>query len=126
MPTSSQNLAMIRQRLNDPSPQQPSDAQLLNIFLEQVSDHTMQLANTRNHWAVGHWMFQASEGVEDYIITAADFGRPFLVYSTDLTDTYHSRREIPFSFLQDMDQRYQGPQQSYSASQWSAQAISFY
>ena len=126
MPTNQSNIAMVRQRLGAPDPDKPSDPVLLNILLDQISNHCLELANTRNHWAVNSWEFTTSEGDEDYIVTATDFGRPFLIYTTDSTDTYHVRQEVPFSFLQDADQRYQGPQQTYSASQWSAATMSFY
>lgn len=124
--THSANLALIRQRLKEPGPQTPTDLQLLNILLEHVADHCAQLQNSRNHWSIGSYSLQVSQGVEDYLIAAADFGRPFLVYSTDPTDPYHVRREVPFSLLQDAEQRYQGPQQTQSASPWNAVEISFF
>lgn len=126
MPTVSQNIALIRQRLGEPGPQTPSDAHLLNILIEHINNHCAQLQNTRNHWSVGHWQLGVSAGVEDYVVSAADFGRPFLVYSVDSADSFHVRREIPFTFLQDADQRYWGPQQTYSTYPWSAAGISFY
>lgn len=111
MPSNVENLAAIRQRLGGPNPHQPTDPQLLNIYIDHIANHCAQLQNTRSHWSIGHCPLEVSPGTEDYEITAGDFGRPFLVYTTDATDTHHVRCEIPFSLLQDADQRYQGPQQ---------------
>jgi hypothetical protein len=126
MPNVSENLAMIRQRLKQPNPQAPSDLQLLNILIEHIYDHCAQLQNTRNHWGIGWTRIDVSAGTEDYNISATDFGRPFLVYTIDDADPFHQRREVPFSLLQDVEQRYQGPQQTQSASPWSAVQISFF
>jgi hypothetical protein len=65
-------------------------------------------------------------GSEDYLLAAANFGRPFLVYTTDASDTYHVRREIPIVLMQDADLRYFGPQQSGFSDSHSAAAIVFY
>lgn len=125
MSTHNRNLALIRQRLLQPDDATPTDLQLLNILLEKVADHSAQLLNSRNHWMVARTTIQALNGVEDYPINAADFGRPFLVYTTDSTDPYHVRREIPFTLLQDADQRYWGPQQ-LGVMKHSAAEIAFY
>lgn len=125
MSTTIQNIALIRQRLLQPSSQAPSDLQLLNIFIEKMSDHCLQLQNTQNHWSVGSTDLIVSQGVEDYAINAADFGRPFLVYTVDASDAYHTRREVPFTLLQNQEYRYQGPQQTYQAKH-SAVEIAFY
>lgn len=126
MSTINENLSAIRLRLGSPNPHKPSDLQLLNILIDQIADHQAQLQNSRNHWSIGWTDINTSAGTEDYPITASGFGRPFLVYTTDSSDPFHQRREIPFSMLQDVEQRYQGPQQMQSASPWSAVEISFY
>lgn len=113
-------------RLARPNPHNPSDPELLNLMLDHVSDHVAALQNTRNHWSIGWTTINATAGAEDYIISAPDFGRPFLVYTHDDSDPFHQRREIPFSLLQDTEQRYQGPAQAQSASPWSAVEISFF
>jgi len=125
MSSLSTNLQLIRQRLLEPDPSAPQQHILLNILLEKVADHTLQLGNTRQHWAVNHTTLTTSSGTEDYLITAADFGRPFLVYTTDASDPYHVRREVPFSLIQDTEYRYLGPQQ-YNSQLHSAVEISFY
>src|SRR5262245_63473714 len=125
MPTYNRNIALIRQRLLQPDDGHPTDLQLLNILLEKIADHNAQLLNTRNHWMVASTTLTTSSGTEDYPILAADFGRPFLVYTTDATDTYHVRREIPFTLLQDAEQRYWGPQQN-GITKHSAAEIAFY
>lgn len=125
MPTVAENLSAIRQRLGAPNPDRPSDPQLLNIYIDHVGNHCVQLQNTRSHWSVGRWTLTVDSGTEDYIIGAADFGRPFLVYTTDDTNAFHVRREVPFTLLQDADQRYQGPQQTQQQKH-SAVEIAFY
>jgi hypothetical protein len=125
MATNVENLSAIRHRLGDPNPHQPSDVQLLNIYIDHIANHCAQLQNTRSHWLVGRWTLPADANTEDYPVTAEDFGRPFLVYTTDDADSFHVRREVPFSLLQDADQRYQGPQQTQQ-QRHSAVEISFY
>lgn len=126
MPSVNENLSAIRLRLKEPNPQAPSSPQLLNLLIDHIADHQAQLQNSRNHWSIGWTQISASQGQEDYAITASDFGRPFLVYTVDESDSFHQRREIPFSMLQDTEQRYLGPQQTQSASPWSAVEISFF
>jgi hypothetical protein len=127
MPQVSENISLIRQRLKEPDPHKPSDHQILNILIEHIYDHCAQLQNTANHWSIGWTQINATPGVEDYAITAGDFGRPFLVYTDDQSNDFHHRREIPFSMLQNVDQWYQGPEKSgSSATTHSACEISFF
>lgn len=128
MPTNEQNLAIIRRRLGHPLPDGPDDQMLLTLLVDQLMHHSAQLVNTRNHWSIEKWTLTVSSGLEDYVVAASNFGRPFLVYTIDTSDTYHIRREIPFSLMQDADRRYNGPQQSTasSASGHSAAEIVFY
>lgn len=126
MPTILANTALIRRRLGNPLVDSPSDNTITEFLVDNLMAHQSSLVNTRNHWSVYHWPLQVSSGVEDYVVSASDFGRPFLVYSIDPTDTYHWRREVPFSLMQDADRRYQGPQQSQSAYEWSAAEVVFY
>lgn len=125
MSTNAENLSAIRLRLGEPDPHRPSDPQLLNIFIDHIANHCAALANTRSHWAVDRSTLTANEGQEDYLVTGQNFGRPFLVYTTDESNGFHVRREVPFSLLQDTDQRYQGPQQTQQ-QRHSAVEISFY
>lgn len=125
MPTLFQNLALIRQRLLQPDKDDPADHILLNIMLEKIADHCLQLNNTQNHWSVSNTQLTVSAGDEDVPVGAADFGRPFLVYTTDPTDPYHWRREIPFTLMQNADWNYLGPQQSQSQEP-SAVQMAFY
>lgn len=127
MSTVIENISQIRLRLKEPNPHEPSDPQILNILIEHIHDHCAQLQNTANHWSVGWTEIQTSDGQEDYIIPAGDFGRPFLVYTDDPTTEFHHRREIPFSLLQNVDQRYAGPAKSGSSgTTHSACEISFF
>ena len=127
MPTTNENISLIRQRLKEPDAHNPSDLQILNILIEHIYDHCAQLQNTTNHWSIGWTKINANPGQEDYLITAQDFGRPFLVYTDDPNNDFHRRREVPFSMLQDVEQRYMGPEKSGAAgTTHSAVEISFY
>ena len=126
MSTISENIAIVRRRLNKPEQNAPDDLQLTDLLIDQFQQMHAQLVNTRNQWAVNHFTLIVSQGVEDYLISASDFGRPYLVYTTDPSDTYHRRAEIPIRLMNDTDQDYRGPQQTFSASQWSAVEMVFY
>ena len=125
MPTNIENLSAVRLRLGEPNPHQPSDPQLLNIYIDHISNHCASLQNTKSHWSVDRWTLTTGDSQEDYLVTAPNFGRPFLVYTTDTTNPFHVRREVPFSLLQDADQRYQGPEKT-NAQAHSAVEICFY
>ena len=122
----SSNIAAIRQRLGNPNPHAPSDVMLLNYLIDQLLHHQAQLQNTRQHWGIESFTLTTQPDVEDYAITAQNFGRPFLVHTQDSTDPFHRRVEIPFSLMQDADQRYWGPQRSNSVYKWSAVEMVFY
>lgn len=126
MPTNTQNVALIRRRLGNPAEDSPSDNTIMEFLVDNLLNFQASLVNTRNHWSVYNWTLQVSSGVEDYPVSAGDFGRPFLVYTVNPQDAYHWRREIPFSLMQDADRRYQGPQQSQSAYPHSAAEMVFY
>lgn len=126
MATIAQNIGAIRRRLGNPLDNSPSDALILQALTDHLHNHQASLVNTRNHWSVDKFRLAVSDGVEDYVVAAANFGRPFLVYTVDDTDAYHWRREVPFTLLQDADQRYQGPVKSGSADEHSAVEIAFY
>lgn len=126
MPSNQQNVALIRRRLGNPLEDSPSDATLMEFLVDNLLNMVSSLNNTRSHWNVYHWTLQAVSGVEDYVVSAGDFGRPFLVYSTSQTDTYFVRQEVPFSLMNDADRRYSGPQQSQSTYPNSAAEIVFY
>lgn len=116
MPTVSQNLAQVRALLNEPSPQTPSDRVLFEILSNQIIHHQSQLQNSASNWAVYSFELTAVQGQEDYLVPAADFGKPFLVYWDDPNDTYRPRVEVPFAMMQNADQFYNGPRQVYSSS----------
>ena len=126
MPTNEQNVALIRARLGNPLPSAPDDQILLRLLTDQLTHHSAQLVNTRNHWSVDKWQINMQSGLEDYLITANNFGRPVVCYTIDPSDPYHVRREIPFSLIQDADKRYAGPQMNFAVSKHSAVEMVFY
>lgn len=128
MLTISQNLALIRALLDEPNPAHPSDRILFDLISNQVQHHLTQLQNSGAPWGVSEWILTTSDGNEDYLIAAQDFGKPFLVYWQDPTDQYQSRVEIPFSLLQNASQFYEGPRRVYSTTNNipTAAVVTFY
>jgi hypothetical protein len=128
MPTIQQNLAMIRELLDEPTPQRPSDRILFQLLGNQILHHQTQLQNSGAPWEVLNYTLQVSAGTEDYLVTAANFGKPFWVYWEDPTDPHQARVEIPFSLLQNADQFYSGPRQVLQSNDNSptAAVIAFY
>lgn len=121
-----QNIAMVRRLLGHPLPDGPDDQQLIQLLVDQLLHHHAQLINTRNHWAVDKWTLSTSSGTEDYIVAAANFGRPFLCYTVDSSDPYHMRREVPITLMQDADRRYAGPAKTDSSLPHTAVEFAFY
>jgi hypothetical protein len=125
MPTVNENLALIRSLLDYPDPQKPTDVQLWELFGNQVNHHVSRLQNSGAPWAVMDIELTVSQGLEDYLITAADFGKPFLVYTEDASDPYRPRIEIPFSLIQNTDLFYSGPRQVYANNDNVPRAVVF-
>lgn len=127
MSTVTQNLSLVRSRLGEPDRDALPDHQLFGYLADHLTQHSVQLANARAHWSVASWQLTATPGVEDYLVTANDFGRPFLVYTEDSQgSTFFVRSEVPFTTLQDADQRYVGPLQATSSYEHTAVACAFY
>lgn len=117
MPTIVENLAQVRALLDEPTEQQPSDRILFEILGNQVQHHLNQLQNSSAAWSVREWTINTTAGQEDYLVTAPDFGKPFLCYFDDPSNTYRPRVEIPFSTLQNVNMFYNGPKQVYNTTQ---------
>lgn len=128
MPSVIENLAQIRLLLDEPTPEHPSDRILFQLFSDAIIHHKSRLQNSSAQWDVNSIDVQASYAQEDYLIAAADFGKPFWVYAYDSQDRYHTRVEIPFSMVQNADQFYSGPTQVWQeADNWPSAAVcSFY
>jgi hypothetical protein len=114
--TAQQNMSLIRLLLDEPDPDAPKEHLLFELFGNQVMHHVSQLANSGAPWAVNSVVITASTGIEDYQISATDFGKPFWIHSEDATDPYKPRVEIAFSMIQNVDMFYQGPRMLYSTS----------
>lgn len=128
MPTTLENLSQVRTLLDDPDAQRPSDRTLWEILSNNIQHQLSQMQNSGAQWAVNDWSLTATSGTEDYLVTATDFGKPFMMYTEDPTDVYTPRVEIPFAMMQNADQFYRGPRQVYSTSDNipTAQLASFY
>jgi len=128
MATLTQNMVEIRYLLDEPAEGSPSDRILWSILNNQVFHHKSQLQNSSAQWDVDSWPLVTAAGVEDYLITATNWGKPFWVHTEDLTQPQLARVEIPFSMLQNTDMFYGGPAQPYISSSdlFGAAVISFY
>jgi len=128
MPTTIQNLAMIRRLLDDPDPHKPSNPKLFEFFGNQVMHHKTRLQNSGAPWDVMDYLLTVSAGTEDYIVEVGDFGKPFLVYTEDQTDEFRPRVEIPFSMIQNTDLFWSGPRQVHATNDNTntAVAMTFY
>lgn len=128
MATLSQNLVEIRYLLDEPAPGSPSDRILWSLLTNQVTHHQSQLQNSSAQWSVNSWPLITAAGVEDYLVTAENFGKPFWTHTEDLNNPQLARVEIPFSMMQNTDMFYSGPRQPYISSSdlFSAVVISFY
>lgn len=126
MATIERNIALIRNRLGSPDQDAPTDPFIFEMLEAQIQHHVNQLGNTRGGWGVSHFPLTATPGTEDYVVTASNFGRPFWVHTEDTADPAHQRRDVDFSYLADLDQRYRGPQETSSQDPHTARAISFY
>jgi hypothetical protein len=124
--TIEQNIAQIRRRLGSPDQDAPDDPLIYEVLESQIQHHLNQLSTTRGEWSVDSCVITPGAGDEDLLITAKNFGRPFWVHTVDDDDPAHVRRDIEFSFLSEIDERYRGPQQTSSELPHTAQTMSFY
>lgn len=128
MPSVIQNMTQIRYLLDEPAQGSPSDRLLFELLGNQILNHQSQLQNSSAQWAVAEWTLTAVANVEDYLVTATDFGKPFLCYYDDPTDTYAPRLEVPFSMLQNANTALWGPKTAMITADNvpSAYTMSFY
>lgn len=126
MTTLRNNLSGVRVLLGYPDPHEPNDPLLFELLSNQAQHHFNQLQNGGGPWSVDKWTLQAAPGKEDYIISAQNFGKPFLCYTTDPADDQHVRCEVPFILMQNAGQFYHGPAQVDISDRHSIQYLSFY
>lgn len=128
MASLSQNLVEIRYLLDEPAEGAPSQRILWSLLENQVNHHKTQLQNSAAQWDVNSWPLVTAAGVEDYLVTATDFGKPFWTHTEDTSQPQLARVEIPFAMLQNADMFYNGPVQPYISSSdlFGAACISFY
>ena len=126
MPSLNENLTTIRLLLDRPDPEKPGDQMLLQLLIHQVQHHLNQLQNSSAQWSVDRLLLISSNGQEDYLISADNFGKPFFVETSDSSDISFVRREVPFVMLQNKNAFYQGVQQTQISESHTAQLISFY
>lgn len=126
MTTLSSNLSGVRTLLGYPDPHEPTDPLLFELLSNQVQHHLNQLQNGQGHWSVDTFKLTVQPGKEDYQISAQNFGKPFLVYTSDPGNASHVRREVPFALLQNAGQFYAGPQQIQASDTHTVQYFTFY
>ena len=126
MATLRSNLAQVRLLLGHPDPHMPDDGVLFELLSNQVQHHLNQLQNGQGHWSIDTWTLTVSTGNEDYLVTAGNFGKPFLVYTSDSTNFAHVRREVPFALMQNLGQFYAGPERVQVSDRHTVQLFTFY
>lgn len=126
MPTVNDNITAVRLLLDRPDPQRPGLDLLFQLISDQVQHHQNQLQNSSAQWAVDSFPLYTASGQEDYLLSAANFGKPFFVYTEDATDQAFVRHEIPFVMMQNVDQFYRGVRQTQLTDYHTTQFISFY
>jgi hypothetical protein len=107
LPTIIDNLQRVKMLCGEPSKPEPH---IIFEHLEnQISHHLAQLQNSSANWSVASIVIQGSSAVEDYLVPAQDFGKPFWVYWDNPEQIQYPRVEIPFTQLNNADQFYSGP-----------------
>lgn len=124
MATLSQILADTRALLDDPIEQHPSQRHLLTLATAHIQAYVNQLSNSGQNWTLASWVLSVGPDVDEYLITAADFGKPLYILSEDITANFLPR-EIRIADPQNFD-HFQTPRYSWLTDKHSAQAIGFY
>lgn len=90
-------------------PSKPEPHIIFEHLENQITHHLSALQNSSANWNVANIVIQAASSVEDYLVPAQDFGKPFWVYWNNPTQRQQPRIEIPFVQLQNTGQFYIGP-----------------
>lgn len=124
-------MAMVRAKLDYPSPETLKDPTLL-LSVQEKSEHYFNRINlTQRDWFIGTWDLTAINNVDEYLVSAPDWGRAISCETFDSSDPYnHFRREIQIGDFHDRDLFYQGSTKAgnnlSSADQHSAEFVAFY
>ena len=93
----------VRTRLGHPRAQSPSNHDILLNLSTQIQRYINKLALSGRNWAVDEVGLSVANGVEDYPITATNFGRPVQVRTVYPQNPSYIERDIEFDELGDMN-----------------------
>ena len=122
----------VRVRLGHPRAQQPSSHDILLNLSTQIQRYINKLALSGRTWAVDEVPLVVSAGVEDYPISATNFGRPIQVRTVYAANPGYIERDIEFDELADMNFNWPYPKNLASmvynidGSPNTAQRMAFY
>lgn len=136
MSTIFQMMVNARMRLGEPSAQRPSSRQMLQATLNHCQSLFNQISNSNEPWAIGgnDLVLTVSPGVEEYALSGGPtMGKPFVMYTQDLSNPAHIERMIPAYELQNLLLSNDGPRNGlYLWPTWSgtsnhtAMGVAFY
>lgn len=107
MATIADMIFAVRERLGDPYQHAPSQRHILRYVLDQTQSLFNQIANSNETWAVSDTTLTVSPNVEEYQLQIT--GKPFLMYTQDLSNPSHYERPIRVYDLQNLLLSYEGP-----------------
>lgn len=123
MSTIFQMMVNARMRLGEPSAQRPSSRQMLQATLNHCQSLFNQISNSNEPWAIGgsDLVLTVSPGVEEYALSGGPtMGKPFVMYTQDLSNPAHIERMIPAYELQNLLLSNDGPRNGlYLWPTWS-------
>lgn len=133
MATVQEMMSNVRLRLGDPLPERPGARHLLKSVLDHTQSLYNQINNVSRGWSVREIPLQVSAGQDDYLLAAADFGKPLMVLTSDPSSPIHWERPVPFFELQNLHMAYNGPRDGanwlsgfFDGSNHTAQGLAFY
>lgn len=109
MATVQEMMSNVRLRLGDPLPEKPGARHILKAVLDHTQSVYNQLNNVSRGWSVREIPLQVSANQDDYLLAAADFGKPLLVLTSDPSFSSHWERSVPFYEIQNLNLAYDGP-----------------
>lgn len=106
-----QFLAQVRDALGYPPVSRLNDATILMRTYEKQEHYRNELKLSQENWIVDYWDMHVDANRDDMAVAAtnSEFGEPYLIETIDTGDVNHVRREIPIVKMQDIDQKYEGP-----------------
>lgn len=94
MATYNEILSQVRTLLGDPHPDAPNQRMLWESLARNAQLLFNQALNTPVSWGLRSWVLQVQPSQNEYLVTAADFGKDVLIHTIDPTDANHVERPV--------------------------------